>query len=182
MTASLLSTHTSDSQYESGHRKHKKRTVGQKYTINNLLFSKINGAGRSSPVVELQEMVIKQGGAISTSSLAEDTVSSIGSSPPSSYDNSPTSRPNNCNKKTTVEAADVVETVCLIDKSAEPTKCDRDLPPNVNNFSSFGRNASKNNHYGQIKTSQLQNVRARIDSVNPNQDDSLNAEDCSLGN
>lgn len=210
MTASLLSTHTTDSQYENSHRKMKKRSANTKYTINNLLFSKLNnnsnnGASsgtammlsKTSPVVELQEIhVIKSSGArISTSSLAEDTASSTGSSPASSYDNSPTNRANKTKldeKTVDVNACGVeelvVETVCLLDKPAEVSHHKPESAHshstaqvanvNVNNFSSFGRHATKANNYGQAKLAQLRTAQQRL---NPNVDDSINAEDCSLG-
>lgn len=197
MTASLLSTQTNESQYDNHnhHRKSKKRTVTTtKYSINNLLFSKLNpttttpatssNANKPSPVVELTE-IIKTTAAVSSSSLAEDTASSTGSSPPSSYDNSPTSRPNRQHNKLEVNC-DVVETVCLLEKQPENSSkvADSQIQVNstTNNFSSFGRNARVNN-YGQVKMGQLKiNQKLNVETGNTVQDDSLNAEACSLGN
>ena len=146
---------------------------------------------RSSPVVELKE-IVKTSGAVSSSSLADDTASSMGSSPPSSYDNSPTSRSNRQQKKKPEEKCDGggVETVCLLEKQQSESivkvaessqiQVNNSVP---NNFSSFGRNARFNN-YGQVKMGQTVKATSKVNMETGNaiQDDSINAEACSLGN
>lgn len=205
MTASLISTHTNDSQYDNtpyNQRKSKSKQQQQqrkqtsKYTINNLLFStkreEVGGKKSStSPILELNEMK-QPTTAASSSSLAEEETASGGeeaassSSSSSTYDNSPNRAKMSTSRLSQHQHDDIVETVCLLEKTTNDVNRVENLLAGTtntasnNNFSSFGRNINKPNgtgsNYAQMKMTQLKRIR-----VETGADDSMNAEDCSQG-